>query len=165
MLSPVDTTKVFQPGRVAGRTGEEIHPGVAWWVAACFVVATGSRRMLLASDGHPVTADFCQRFGQGAINARHYACQVLAVADTSETQLVDAIRQTGVPGAWLATAEDGVTVQITLYQADGSPLDAKAWEQIRQMIDQDRVPIPVNTQAKGTVMPIALDALTQEARS
>ncbi|WP_329184657.1 hypothetical protein [Actinacidiphila glaucinigra] len=163
MLNPVDTSAVIGDGHLVGRVPDQIHPGVAWWVAACFVVTTRTRRLLLAGDGHPVTGSFYRCFAKGAVNASHYACRVLSLGETAEDLYLGALRQLRVPGAWLSTGPDGATVSITLHGADGEPVAAEVWEDIRRLIDLDRVPIPVNATARGTVVPVGPDTVCQEA--
>ncbi|WNZ12077.1 hypothetical protein [Streptomyces sp. 11x1] len=122
MLNPIDTDAVIRDGRVAGAFPDEIHEGVAWWVAACFVVISRARQMAVAHDSHPTTAEFHQRFCRGAINAEHFGCQVSSLGTADEAQLLHAMKQLGgVPGALLTTTDGGGrrTVTIRLYDADG----------------------------------------------
>ncbi|KAF0647954.1 MULTISPECIES: phosphohexomutase domain-containing protein [Streptomyces] len=155
MLTPIDTDAVIRDGRVAGAFPDEIHEGVAWWVAACFVVVVRVRQMAVAHDSHPVTAGFHQRFCRGAVNAQHFGCQVSSLGVADEAQLMHATnRLGGVAGALLTTADDGgrQTVTIRLYNADGRPVtEDTGLARLRQMIASDRVPLPVNDQAKGRV--------------
>lgn len=61
----------------------------------------------------------------------------------------------GVPGALLTTADGGgrQTVTIRLYDADGQPVtEDTGLAKLREMIASDRVPIPVNDQAKGSII-------------
>ncbi|RDG36060.1 phosphohexomutase domain-containing protein [Streptomyces corynorhini] len=155
MLNPIDTDTVIRDGRVVGVFPDEIHEGVAWWVAACFVVVSHTRQMVVAHDGHPTTAEFHQRFCHGAINAQHLGCQVSSLGTADEAQLLYAMKALGsVPGAWLSTTDDSgrLTVTIRLYDADGRPVtEDTGLAVLREMIASDRVPIPVNDQAKGSI--------------
>ncbi|MFG2883931.1 hypothetical protein ACGFYV_16815 [Streptomyces sp. NPDC048297] len=155
MLKPVDTDAIIRDGRVAGIFPGEIHKGVAWWVGACFVVICRARQIAVAHDDHPTTAEFHRRFCRGAINAVHWACQVSDLGATDETQLLHAMKELGsVPGARLSTADSGErrTVTIRLYAADGRPVtEDTGLARLREMIASDRVPIPVNDQAKGRI--------------
>ncbi|WP_210593910.1 hypothetical protein [Streptomyces sp. GESEQ-35] len=157
MLNPIDTDTdtVIRDGRVAGAFPGEIHEGVAWWVAACFVVVSRSQEMAVAHDGHPATAEFHRRFCLGAINAEHFGCQVSSLGTADETQLLDAMKHLGgVPGALLTTTDEAYrqTVTIRLYDCGGQPVtEGTGLSRLREMIASDRVPIPVNDQAKGHV--------------
>ncbi|MER0480069.1 hypothetical protein ABR737_17270 [Streptomyces sp. Edi2] len=155
MLNPIDTAAVIRDGRVAGTFPGEIHKGVAWWVAACFVVVSRTSRIAVAHDGHPTTGDFHRRFCRGAINAQHFSCQLADLGEANEDQLVHAMQALGnIPGALLSTTGDGgrQTVTIRLYDAEGRPLtEDTGLAKVREMIAADRVPIPVNDQAKGRI--------------
>ncbi|MGW2953876.1 hypothetical protein [Streptomyces eurythermus] len=155
MLRPIDTDAVISNGRVSGSYPDEIHEGVAWWVAACFVVVGQARRMAVAHDGHPVAVGFHQRFCLGAINAGHWSCQVSVLGKADETQLLHSMKELGrVPGALLTTAESGMrpTVTMHLYDSHGRPVDEDTGlAEVREMIAGDRVPLPVNAQAKGHI--------------
>ncbi|WP_019057524.1 hypothetical protein [Streptomyces prunicolor] len=155
MLNPIDADTVIRDGRVSGAFPDEIHEGVAWWVAACFVVVSQARQMAVAHDGHPTTAEFHQRFCRGAINAQHFGCQVASLGTAGEAQLLHAMKALGsVPGARLSTTDDGgrQTVTIRLYDADGRPVtEGTGMAKLRKMIASDRVPIPVNDQARGSI--------------
>jgi hypothetical protein len=155
MLNPIDTDAVIRDGRVAGVFPGEIHEGVAWWVAACFVVVSKTHGLAVAHDGRPTTAEFHSRFCRGAINAQHYACQVADLGAADETALLHAMKQLGeAPGARLSTEGDAgrETVTIRLYDAAGRPVaEENGLAEIRKMIAADHVPIPVNEQAKGHV--------------
>ena len=155
MLNPIDTDAAIRDGRVAGAFPDEIHEGVAWWVAACFVVVSQARQMAVAHDSHPTTVEFHQRFCRGAINAEHFGCQVSSLGTADEAQLLRAMKQLGgVPGALLTTTDGGgrQTVTIRLYDADGQPVtEDTGLAGLRKMIAADRVPLPVNDQAKGRI--------------
>ncbi|MGW6908432.1 hypothetical protein [Streptomyces sp. NPDC054940] len=155
MLSPIDTDAVIRDGRVAGVFPGEIHEGVAWWVAACFAVISQSREMAVAHDGHGTTAEFHRRFCLGAINAEHWGCQISSLGTADEAQLLRAMKELGgVPGALLTTTESGgqQTVTIRLYDAGGQPVtEDSGLARLREMVASDRVPIPVNDQAKGGI--------------
>ncbi|NEC86462.1 hypothetical protein [Streptomyces sp. SID12501] len=155
MLNPIDSDAVIRDGRIAGAFPGEIHEGVAWWIAACFVVISRARQLAVAHDDHPATAEFHRRFCQGAINAEHWACQVSSLGAADEAQLLHAMKELGgVPGALLTTADnDGrQTVTIRLYDGDGQPVvEDTGLARLRKMIASDRIPIPVNDQAKGRI--------------
>ncbi|GHH12567.1 hypothetical protein [Streptomyces rubradiris] len=155
MLQPIDTDRIIRDSRVSGSYPEEIHQGVAWWVAACFVVVSGAGQMAVAHDDHPVTDGFHRRFCLGAINAGHWRCQVCTLGVADEAQLLYAMQELGcVPGALLTTAESGTrpTVTIRLYDTQGRPVaEDTGLAMVREMIARDRVPLPVNEQAKGRI--------------
>lgn len=154
MLNPIDTDAVIRDGRVAGTFPGDIHPGVAWWVAACFVVTSQTSQLTVAHDGHPITAEFHRRFCRGAINAQHFACQVSDLGAADEGRLLRAMKQIGeAPGALLTTTEDRQLVTIRLYDAQGQQVtDETGLAAIRRMIAADHVPIPVNEQARGRII-------------
>jgi hypothetical protein len=155
VLNTIDTDVVIRDGCVTGAFPGEIHEGVAWWVAACFVVVSQARQMAVAHDSHPATAEFHRRFCRGAINAEHWGCQVSSLGTADEAQLLHAMKELGgVPGALLTTTDNGgrQTVTIRLNDADGQPLtENSGLARLREMIASDRVPVPVNDQAKGRI--------------
>lgn len=157
MLNPIDSDAVIRDGRIAGAFPGEIHEGVAWWVAACFVVISQARQMAVAHDKHPDTAEFHRRFCRGAVNAEHWGCQVSSLGTADEAQLLHAMRELGgVPGALLTTTDSGggggQMITIRLYDADGRPVtEDTGMARLRKMIASDRIPIPVNDQAKGHI--------------
>ncbi|MGW3649740.1 hypothetical protein [Streptomyces sp. NPDC000878] len=156
MLNPIDSDAVIRDGRISGAFPGQIHEGVAWWVAACFVVISQARQLAVAHDEHPTTAEFHQRFCRGAINAEHWGCQVASLGTADEVQLLHAMKELGgVPGALLTTTDSGgdrQTITIRLYDADGRPVtEDTGLARVRRMIASDRVPIPVNDQAKGNI--------------
>ncbi|MFG2999768.1 hypothetical protein [Streptomyces sp. NPDC048340] len=153
MLNPIDTTTVIRNGGATGRFPDEIHPAAAWWTAACFVVTSRARSIVVAHDGKPATAPFFDRACLGAINAQHYACHVLDLGTADENTLLTAMKETGgVPGMRITTTGD--TATITLYDHHGTPLtEDTGLALIRLMIAEDRVPIPVNHGCKGRIQP------------
>ncbi|MEV0633800.1 hypothetical protein AB0I77_02230 [Streptomyces sp. NPDC050619] len=157
MLNPIDTDTVIRDGGATGHFPGQIHEGVAWWIGACLVVATKSTRIAVAHDGQPTSATFHQRLCQGAINAQHYACRVTDLHTADETELLAAMADLGhAPGALITTTTtpDGETVRIILYGAEGRPLtEDTGLAQIRRLIADDQVPIPVNHASKGHVEP------------
>ncbi|MFE3861081.1 hypothetical protein ACFXPT_11690 [Streptomyces goshikiensis] len=155
MLNPIDPDQVIRDGGVTGCFPEEIHPGVAWWMAACYVVTTRADRLVVAYDGQPATAEFFDRMCLGAINAQHYKCHVIDRGPASPDDLLAAMKELErVPGMYAST--DNGTATITLYDRDGAPLtDRTGLQLIRRMIAEDRVPIPVNTESKGRIQPYA----------
>ncbi|GGZ14725.1 hypothetical protein GCM10010387_03630 [Streptomyces inusitatus] len=163
MLNPIDAETVVRDGGAHGRFPGQIHAGVAWWMAACFVVTARACRLVVAHDGKPSSSEFFDRLCQGAVNAQHYACQVLNRGQADEVALLAAMRQAGdAPGILVTTKETGgdtVQVTITLYGRDGKPLDeTDGLAAIRRMIAEDRVPIPVNEASKGRVQPFTAAA-------
>ncbi|MGW6603672.1 hypothetical protein [Streptomyces sp. NPDC055036] len=156
MLNAIDTEAVIRDGRIAGVFPGEIHEGVAWWAGACHVVVSRARQMAVAHDGHPTTAEFHRRLCRGATHAEHYACLVSDLGTAGEDQLHRAMKELGdVPGALLSTADDGgrQTVTIRLYDAQGQPVtEDTGLAKIRKLIDADRVPRPVNDQARGRIV-------------
>ncbi|MFI9357054.1 hypothetical protein ACWGLP_06475 [Streptomyces lydicus] len=156
MLNPINTDVVIRDGRVAGTFPGEIHEGVAWWVASCFVVTIKTRQLAVAHDDHPTTTEFHRRFCRGAINANHFACQISDLGAADEAQLLRAMKDLGdTPGALLTTTEDEdrQLVTIRLYDAQGQQVtDETGLAAIRDMIAADRVPLPVNDQARGRII-------------
>lgn len=157
MLNPIDAAAVIRDGGAIGTYPGEIHEGVAWWLGACLVVAQKASRVAVAHDGHSITAEFAHRFCRGAINAHHYACNVCFIGHETEEQLLKTLAHLdGVHGAMLSAsgADKSSIVHIKLFNSDGILLDdTNGLGEIRRLIAEDRVPIPVNTQAKGTIEP------------
>ncbi|BBJ44062.1 hypothetical protein SSPO_067800 [Streptomyces antimycoticus] len=154
MLNPIDVAAVIRDGGAIGRFPDEIHVGVAWWMGASLVVLTRADRIVVAHDGHPTSSRFHERFCRGAVNARHFACVVVDLRVSDESGLMRVTQEFGaVPGALITTTGDGVdTVRISLYDGGGHPLgEESGLAAIRDMIAEDRVPIPVNEQARGRV--------------
>ncbi|MFF5128593.1 hypothetical protein ACFY41_16920 [Streptomyces syringium] len=155
MLNPINAEAVIRDGQVSGVFPDEIHEGVAWWVASCFVVVSQTQSLAVARDDHPITAEFFRRFCRGAVNAQHWACAVHDLGLAEERQLLRAMHELGaVPGALLTTAEheEQRSVTIRLYGSDGRRFsDSTGLGVIREMIANDHVPIPVNNGAKGHV--------------
>lgn len=162
MLNPIDTDTVIRDGGASGLYPQEIHAGVAWWIAACFVVTTKTDRLVVAHDGNPTSIDFFRRLCLGAINAQHYACTVVTLGDAADAMLLDVMHATGdVPGVSISSvpAALGTMVTITLYDRHGKPLtETTGLADIRAMIARDRVPIPVNSSSKGRVQPHGQEA-------
>ncbi|MET8678211.1 STM4013/SEN3800 family hydrolase [Streptomyces sp. NPDC004647] len=158
MLNPIDTEAVIRDGRIAGRFPGEIHEGVAWWVGSCFVVVSEAHRIAVAYDHRPTSTEFHSRFCNGAINAQHYACHVTTLGrPCGEKELLSAMEELGdVPGALITSSSgDGAdAVTITLFDRDGRAVDeGNGLADIRRMITDDRVPLPVNDAARGRVTP------------
>ncbi|MFE9888055.1 hypothetical protein [Streptomyces scopuliridis] len=157
MLNPVDPEAIIRDGGAVGRFPGQIHEGVAWWLAACLVVTQKATRIAVAHDGHPAITEFADSFCRGAINAQHYACNVRHLGSQTEDRLLLALKELrGVPGAWLSVdgSNDDVTAHIRLYNRQGHLLDdTNGLAEIRRLIAEDRVPLPVNAQARGTIEP------------
>ncbi|MFD4601327.1 hypothetical protein ACFWPQ_25265 [Streptomyces sp. NPDC058464] len=156
MINRIDTAAVIRDGGAVGQYPGQIHEGVGWWLGACLVVTAKASRLAVAHDGHPVSAEFADRLCQGAINAQHYACTVRYLGWQPKEELLAELSAIEAPGAWLSseTAGDVTTVRIRLYTAQGTVLDnTNGLTAIRSLIDQDRVPRPVNSRAKGTIEP------------
>ncbi|MGW7610985.1 hypothetical protein ACWGKW_27685 [Streptomyces sp. NPDC054766] len=154
MLNPIDTTAVIRDGGAVGHYPGQIHQAVGWWLGACLIVTMKTSRLAVAHDGHPVSVGFADRLSRGAINAEHYACHVRHLGQQPEAELLAAANAFEAPAARVSTgAANGTdTVRIRLYTPHGTLLDeANGLAAIRDLIDRDRVPIPVNTQAKGTI--------------
>lgn len=151
MLNPIDTDAVIRDGGATGRFPHEIHTGVAWWMAACYVVTARLDGLVVAYDGQPATAEFFDRMCLGAINAQHYACLVLDRGVADQEDLLAAMKELGrVPGMYAATRSG--TATLTLFDHDGAPLTERTGlHLIRRMIAEDRVPIPVNAGSKGRI--------------
>ncbi|MEU9662694.1 hypothetical protein [Streptomyces chartreusis] len=154
MLNPIDTETVIQRGGAVGVFPGQIHEGVAWWLGACLVVTQKADRIIVAHDSASVLDEFTSRLYKGAINAEHYACNVEALGAGTRDGLVAELQQAGVPGAWLTSwdSDVGTTVHIELFDRAGLPLDETGLADIRRRIAEDRVPIPVNDQAKGRIV-------------
>lgn len=156
MLNPVDTAAVIRNGGMTGRFPGKIHAGVAWWVGACFVVVRQAEQLAVGHDGQSATAEFVRRFCNGAINAQHYRCTVLLLDSVTEGALREFVHVArATPGAYLSThtASDGSeTVRIRLFGDDGEEIDENTeLADIRRMIAEDHVPIPVSDSARGTI--------------
>ncbi|MFI5986484.1 hypothetical protein ACIBEA_37195 [Streptomyces sp. NPDC051555] len=147
---------MIRDGQISGECPGQIHDGVAWWVGACFVAVAKTSRLAVAHDGRTHTGTFHLRFLQGAINSGHWACEVTDVGAADEAGLLHAMTTLGgVPGAFLATSGDRspLMLGIRLYDADGRSVeDHNGLGDIRDMIDADRVPLPVNDACKGRVI-------------
>ncbi|MGW4731868.1 hypothetical protein ACWEQC_22340 [Streptomyces shenzhenensis] len=157
MLNPIDTDDVIREGGAVGVTPGQIHEGVAWWLGACLVVTQKADVIAVAHNGHSAITEFASRLCRGATNAQHYRCTVRALGAQPRERLLAMLNHfDGVPGAWLeAHSEDGVTtVRIELFNGHGVLLDeSNGLAEIRRLIAEDRVPIPVNEQAKGRIVP------------
>ncbi|MFJ9032151.1 hypothetical protein ACIRQP_27220 [Streptomyces sp. NPDC102274] len=155
MLNPIDAEAVIRNGGAVGRFPGQIHEGVAWWLAACLIVTQKARRIAVAHDGHHAITEFADSFCRGAINAQHYACNVRYLGHQTEARLLLALKDLrGVPGAWLSVdgSNDDAIVHVRLYNRQGIVLDdTNGLAEIRRLIAEDRVPLPVNAQAKGTI--------------
>ncbi|MFD9793204.1 hypothetical protein ACFWXK_19865 [Streptomyces sp. NPDC059070] len=155
MLNPIDTDMVIRDGGAHGRYPAEIHEAVGWWLGACLVTVLKAHRIVVAHDGRGSSVVFLQRFCRGAINAQHHACTVLTLRVADEDILLRTMAElSDVPGARVSTTgpEDAETVSLVLYGSGGKPLDGDTGlATIRQMIADDRVPIPVNEAAKGRI--------------
>ncbi|MCJ1677757.1 hypothetical protein MTF65_10475 [Streptomyces sp. APSN-46.1] len=158
MLNPINPGAVITGGQIHGTFPGQIHEGVPWWVAACFVTVTRTGALAVAHDGRPATGRFHHSFLQGAINAHHFACEIADAGATDETGLLHAMSALGgIPGALITTSGDGPhTVTIRLYSADGRQAqEDTGLAAIRAMIAADRVPIPVNATCKGRIVALA----------
>ena len=159
MLRPVDLPTVFADDRIHGtdhghkntKDPAQIHAGLAWWVGSCLVLTTRSHGVVLVHDGTELGRDYARSFGQGATNCEHYAATVTVLGQGSEDLLAYGIRTLQAPGALITTDGDQVTVR--LFAADSSPMtEGTGLERICDLIARDRVPIPVNEEAKGRIV-------------
>jgi hypothetical protein len=163
VLKPIDTDTVITDGGAVGRFPGEIHAGVAWWIGASFVALTAAKQLAVGSDGGPVTAEFFRRLCRGAVNSRHHACRVTALGGIAEDAFLAYVRsRVPLASAYLA-ATDGpdstCLIRIRLYDAVGLLLQENTGlADIRRMIAEDRVPIPVSDSARGTIEHIASTA-------
>ncbi|MDV9169140.1 hypothetical protein R6V09_03180 [Streptomyces sp. W16] len=161
MLNSIDTTTVIRDGGAVGTFPGEIHEGVAWWLGACLVVTHKAELIAVAHNEHPVIGEFASRLCRGAINAQHYACTVRTLGCQTRDRLRAMLeRFGGVPGAWVSAEDDAgvTTVRIELFGYDGSSLgESTGLAEIRRLIAEDRVPRPVNDQAKGQIVPCRYD--------
>ena len=160
MLNPIDTDVVIRDGGAVGSYPGEIHGGVAWWLGACFVAFTAAEHLAVGSDGGPVTAEFSRRLCRGATNAHHHACRVTAISGVTEDALLAyTSRDQPLPGAYVAATigPDGRHhIRIRLYDRGGSLLqEDTGLANIRRMIAEDRVPIPVSDSARGSIEHLA----------
>ncbi|WP_326841032.1 hypothetical protein OHB33_00715 [Streptomyces sp. NBC_01558] len=156
MLNPIDTDAVIRNGGAVGRYPDQIHGAVGWWMGSCLVVTAKASRLAVAHDGHPVSIEFADRLCQGATHAQHYACTVRYLRQRPAEELLAEAKAYEAPAAWVSTqpAAPGDTVHIRLYTTHGILLDeTNGLADIRDLINQDRVPIPVNTQAQGKIVP------------
>jgi phosphomannomutase len=154
VLNPIDVERVIRDRQVCGVFPTEIHEGVAWWVASCFVVTVKTSRLAVAYDGREATEEFRRRFHKGAVNAQHWACHVHDLGTVDENELLATAKELHAPAAYLTTAlaGDDLTATIRLYDTDGQLLDEDTGlARIRDMIADNHVPIPVNEQAKGRI--------------
>lgn len=159
MLRPVDLPTVFADDRIHGtdygyqETDDpaQIHAGVAWWVGGCLVLTAGMHGVVLVHDGSELAQDYARSFGQGATNCQHYAATVSVLGQGDQDLLAYGIRTLQVPGALITSQDKQVTIQ--LFAADGTAItEGGGLERICDLIARDRVPIPVNQQAKGRVV-------------
>lgn len=159
MLRPVDLPTVFADDRIHGTDygyqdtddPAQVHAGIAWWVGGCLVLTTGVHAVVLVHDGTELARGYARSFGQGATNCKHYAATVSVLGQGDQDLLAYGIRTLQVPGVLIAT--DGDKVTIRLFAADGSSMTAgTGLERICDLIARDRVPIPVNDQARGRVV-------------
>ncbi|MFI2078107.1 hypothetical protein [Streptomyces triculaminicus] len=155
MLNQVDAEKVIRDGSASGRFPGEIHEGVGWWVGACLVAVTRATRIAVAYDGRATSATFHRRLCRGAMNAQHFACTVHDLHVAGEDKLLAAMKDLGgAPGALVTTTagNNGEMVRIAVYGRDGQVLGEDAGlARIRRLITEDRVPRPVNGQARGRI--------------
>lgn len=154
MLNAIDTDLVIREGGAVGIFPGQIHEGVAWWLGACLVITQKAHVITVAHNGQPVAAEFAARLCRGAVNAQHYSCTVRALGVQTRDRLL-AVGE--APAAWLEAHHDrGITVvRIELFDQQGVLLnDTSGLAQIRRLITEDRVPIPVNDHAKGRIVPL-----------
>ncbi|MFE7012793.1 hypothetical protein ACFVAQ_20230 [Streptomyces sp. NPDC057651] len=152
MLNPIDTAAVIRDGGATGTHPGQIHTGVAWWLGSCLVTTRGANRAVVGHDGHPVSIEYADRFARGTVNSHHYRCRttVLTIA-VDEQSLLDFRADVSAVGAYITTNADNI-VTIALYDVLGERLtDRSGLDRIRALIDADRVPIPVNDAARGTI--------------
>ncbi|MFJ8955023.1 hypothetical protein ACIRO1_33495 [Streptomyces sp. NPDC102381] len=153
MLNPIDAKAVIRDGGATGHHPRQIHAGVAWWLGACLVVTQKASHVVVAHDGEAISTQYATRFARGAINALHYKCLVTALQEPTEpTELGLATADLGsIPSAHISTTPSA-EVTVALFDADGKPLtEESGLAAIRDLIAQDRVPIPVNDAARGTI--------------
>ncbi|MGQ4344060.1 hypothetical protein [Streptomyces sp. SAS_275] len=156
MLNPIDTAAVIRDGGAVGRYPDQIHEAVGWWLGSCLVVTAKTSRLAVAHDGHPVSIGFADRLCQGATHAQHYACTIRYLRQRPAEELLAEAKSFEAPAAWVSTAPaaSGDTVRIRLYTTNGVLLDeTNGLADIRNLIERDRIPIPVNTQAQGKIKP------------
>ncbi|MFE1749584.1 hypothetical protein ACFW88_03340 [Streptomyces anandii] len=152
MLKRIDTDLVIREGGAVGVYPGQIHEGVAWWLGACLVVTQEADAVVVAHNGHAVVFEFASRLCRGAINAQHFACTVYALGVQTRNQLLDVRKDCA---AWLEAHEDkGATVvRIQLFDRHGVLLDeSTGLAEIRRLIGEDRVPLPVNDRARGRIV-------------
>ncbi|MFJ5265979.1 hypothetical protein ACIQAC_36510 [Streptomyces sp. NPDC088387] len=153
MLKPINAAAVLRNGRATGLHPDQIHAGVAWWLGACFVVTLRVANVAVAHDGHVISSEYAARFARGAANAQHYRCHVTVfTAPMTQDELVKHARGAGnTPSGHITTSPSG-EVTIALFDAQGTPLtDEAGMAKIRDLIERDRVPIPVNNSSRGLI--------------
>lgn len=85
-------------------------------------------------------------------NAQHYACRVLTLGTVSESRLTEVATNLNVPGLYVTTDEEHLSVQILLYDRNGAVLtESSGLARIRRMIETDQVPRPVNSIEEGRI--------------
>lgn len=144
---------ILRDDRIGGRVPDEIHPGVAWWTGAVLIQVTRTPGVVVAAgDAGPTTAVFAERFKRGAINSGHYAARVCCAGVGSEPYLRFCCRTLSLPGVHITADGDG-RVSMRLFSAEGLPLHTtEAMREIHRRLRADEIPIPVNDEARGTVV-------------
>lgn len=153
MLNPIDAAAVIRDGRAAGLHSSQIHTGVAWWLGACLVVTQESNQVVVAHDGGTLSAEYAAKFARGAVNAQHYRCHVIAlVSPTNQDELLEyAQKMGGVLSAHITSSPAG-EVTVALFDVNGKALtEESGMAAIRDLIERDRVPLPVNDSCRGTI--------------
>lgn len=151
MLHPVDFDAVVTCDGVGGHYPDQMHSGVGWWTGSLLILFTKANGVVVVHDGHETSKRFALRFGHGAINCQHYAATVTMLGKGDEELLRYGIRTFNVPGAYITTAGDHVSMR--LFDADGKPFDeTTGMRQIRHLMQTDQIPIPVNEHAKGRIV-------------
>jgi phosphomannomutase len=152
VLNPIELRAVVAGRHVHGHHPDEIHPGVAWWTGACLIKVQKVHGVALVHDGRELSQVFADRFARGAINCEHYAATVSDLGVGDLALLHFAIRTLQVPGVHITTT-DTDEVALDLFDANANPIDEnRGLARIRALMQADRVPIPVNAQARGRIL-------------
>jgi hypothetical protein len=153
LLRPIDTCELFQTDCIRGLAPAQIHHGVPLWVGAIFVDHLRTDRIVLVHEGL-MAQRWADRFAVGAVNSRHWGCQVTDLGRGTESLLRFGIERLGVPGALISSHQirRRVNVMFRLYSAGGLRLNQhNGLDVVRWRIETDRIPRPVDQKWQGRV--------------
>lgn len=149
LTSETDISNVVLDEEVAGRADTDMPAGLAWWLAALLVVTQRADAAVVVHDGEPTSLLFAEKFLRGAINADSQAAQAIQAGQGSPEYLLWCVAHLAAPGM-LITTVDGLT-SMRLHRADGTTIGGAALANLRDRLARNRVPLPVNDQARGTI--------------